>query len=330
MNILDQIREKDEKAIIFLINKRFQSFLKIALGRIYNINVEVINGDTKAIATSSRTAANTRKGIISAFEAQKGFGVIIMSPIAAGTGLTVVAANNVVHLERHWNPAKEDQATDRVFRIGQKKDVNVYLPILRHPSIDSFDVNLHKLLSKKVTLKDAVVTPEEVSSEEMGAAIFRATVNQEDQERPLRGKDLPLLSWQEFEALCAELYGQHLQGEAFLTSTNDHGADVVILGKDNNALIQCKHTSIRKYDSIDPLIQIHGAKPAYEEKTGRGFSKLIVAVNAKKYTRKVVAAAQTYKIDLVTLKGIDDLLKTYEVSRKQIQRRLLASRILDI
>ncbi|WP_287125705.1 SNF2-related protein [Desulfobacter sp.] len=330
LDILDQKREKGEKAIIFLINKRLQSFLKVALGRIYDINVEIINGDTKAIATSSRTAANTRKGIIKTFEDQKGFGVIIMSPIAAGTGLTVVAANNVIHLERHWNPAKEDQASDRVFRIGQTKDVNVYLPILKHPFIDSFDVNLHRLLSNKVTLKDAVITPEEVTNEEMGAATFRAAVNQEDQDRPLRGKDLPLLSWQEFEALCAELYGQHLRGEAFLTPTNDQGADVVILGKDQNALLQCKHTSMsKKYDSVDPLIQIHGAKPAYEEKSGKNFSKLIVAVNARKYTRKVVAAAHTYQVKLVSHKDLDELLKKYDVSRKQLQRRLLAAKIFE-
>jgi hypothetical protein len=329
LDILDQIRKKGEKAIIFLINKRLQSFLKVSLGRIYDINVEIINGDTKAIATSSRTAANTRKGIISSFEGKKGFGVIIMSPIAAGTGLTVVAANNVIHLERHWNPAKEDQASDRVFRIGQTKDVNVYLPILKHPSIDSFDVNLHRLLSNKVTLKDAVITPEEVTNEEMGAAIFRAAVNQEDQARPLRGKDLPLLSWQEFEALCAELYGQHLRGEAFLTPTNDQGADVVILGKDQNALVQCKHTSMSKYDSVDPLIQIHGAKPAYEEKTGKEFSRLIVAVNGRKYSRKVVAAAQTYKTELVAQGDLDNLLKMYKVSRKEIQKRLLISRMFE-
>ena len=329
LDILDQIRKKGEKAIIFLINKRLQGFLKVSLGRIYDINVEIINGDTKAIVTSSRTAANTRKGIISTFEGQKGFGVIIMSPIAAGTGLTVVAANNVIHLERHWNPAKEDQASDRVFRIGQTKDVNVYLPILKHPSIDSFDVNLHRLLSNKITLKDAVITPEEVTNEEMGAANFRAAGRQEDQARPLRGKDLPLLSWQEFEALCAELYGQHLRGEAFLTPTNDQGADVVIFGKDQNALVQCKHTSMPKYDSVDPLIQIHGAKPAYEEKTGKEFSRLIVAVNGRKYSRKVVAAAQTYKTELVAQGDLDNLLKMYKVSRKEIQKRLLVSRMFE-
>jgi len=94
-----------------------------------------------------------------------------MSPIAAGVGLTIVEANNVIHLERHWNPAKEAQATDRVYRIGQKKNVNIYLPALHHPNQLSFDVNLDKLLQKKMNLKDAVVTPQVVSQEEMESVL---------------------------------------------------------------------------------------------------------------------------------------------------------------
>jgi len=120
--------------------------------------ITVINGDTKAV--SSKPGVETRKNLI---ENKLGFNIIIMSPIAAGTGLTVIGANHVIHLERHWNPAKEAQATDRAYRIGQVKDVHVYLPILHHPNKTSFDVNLHHLLNSKIQIKDAVVTPEDVS-----------------------------------------------------------------------------------------------------------------------------------------------------------------------
>ena len=92
--------------------------------------------------------------MISDFESREGFNIIIMSPVAAGVGLTIVGANNVIHLERHWNPAKEAQATDRVYRIGQIRDVNVYIPVLHHPDHESFDVNLHRLLTQKTLLKD--------------------------------------------------------------------------------------------------------------------------------------------------------------------------------
>ena len=73
----------------------------------------------------------------------------------------------MLFIERHWNPAKEVQATDRVYRIGQKKDVYVHLPAALHPELDSFDVHLDQLLSNKLQLKDAVVTPEIVSDKEL-------------------------------------------------------------------------------------------------------------------------------------------------------------------
>ena len=50
------------------------------------------------------------------------------------------------------NPAKETQAIDRIYRIGQKRDVNVYLPILHHPEISSFEINLNRLVNRKSTL----------------------------------------------------------------------------------------------------------------------------------------------------------------------------------
>lgn len=131
----------------------------------YGISVDVINGETAAVATSKNT--RSRKNIIDAFQAQQGFGVLIMSPVAAGVGLTVTGANNVIHLERHWNPAKEAQATDRVYRIGQQKQVNVYLPMAVHPEIRSFDLQLHQLLNNKVDLSEAVVENPDIESEQM-------------------------------------------------------------------------------------------------------------------------------------------------------------------
>jgi SNF2 family DNA or RNA helicase len=165
LQVLNEIQKRQEKVIIFIINKNLQRLLKLCLSQLYAVPVNIINGDTKAVA--GRKGAETRKQLIEQFEAQKGFGIIIMSPIAAGVGLTVVGANNVIHLERHWNPAKEAQATDRVYRIGQTKDVNIYIPILLHPKHTSFDLNLNSLLQNKIDLKDAVVTPQIVSPEEM-------------------------------------------------------------------------------------------------------------------------------------------------------------------
>lgn len=165
LDILSDIKNKQEKVIIFATTKKLQAVLKICLDKIYELNIHVINGDSKAMATKKDQLS--RKGMITDFEAKDGFNIIIMSPVAAGVGLTVIGANHVVHLERHWNPAKEAQATDRVYRIGQKKPVFIHLPCLLHPEYDSFDVNLDKLLAKKTMLRDAVVTPEVVSEHEL-------------------------------------------------------------------------------------------------------------------------------------------------------------------
>jgi hypothetical protein len=167
--VIDRIREQGEKALLFMITKRLQRALKIWLDQIYGLDIGIVNGDTVAVV--KRPDELTRKQLIAAFEARSGFNLLIMSPVAAGVGLTVVGANHVVHLERHWNPAKEAQASDRVYRIGQKKEVHIHLPAVLHPEYDSFDVHLDKLLRSKLVLKDAVVTPEAVSETEMMQAM---------------------------------------------------------------------------------------------------------------------------------------------------------------
>ena len=80
---------------------------------------QVINGDVPGGKRLARAEE---------FEQQPGFGVLILSPRAGGVGLTITGANHVIHLGRWWNPAIEDQATDRVYRIGQDKPVHVYTP----------------------------------------------------------------------------------------------------------------------------------------------------------------------------------------------------------
>src|SRR5699024_1028322 len=100
--------------------KTVQTRLAVWLHERYGITPKIVNGETKAVASGSKKANLTRKGIITDFEAQPGFNLIIMSPLAAGVGLTVVGANHAIPLERHWNPAKEAQATDRIYRIGRR------------------------------------------------------------------------------------------------------------------------------------------------------------------------------------------------------------------
>jgi len=160
--ILDDVRAHEEKAIIFVRTRAMQRVLRMWLSELYGLRIDVVNGDTAATGSG-----DTRIHRIRRFEARQGFNVIIMSPLAVGVGLTVVGANHAIHLERHWNPAKEAQATDRIYRIGQTRPVHVHYPLAVHPHMDSFDINLDRLLRSKVALKDAVVVPQEVGQEEL-------------------------------------------------------------------------------------------------------------------------------------------------------------------
>ena len=104
----------------------------------------------------------TRNAILHDFRSKPGFDVLILSPFVAGIGLTIVEANHVVHYGRWWNPAVESQATDRAYRIGQTKQVSVYLPILRNPSgrvAPTFDERLDLLMDKKQRLAEDFLRP---------------------------------------------------------------------------------------------------------------------------------------------------------------------------
>ena len=107
---------------------------------------------------TSSESANSRQRLIDQFQEQPGFAVIILSTIAVGFGVNVQAANHVIHFTRCWNPAKEDQATDRAYRIGQEKDVYVYYPTVRDPEMPTFEATLDELLSKRRALARDMLT----------------------------------------------------------------------------------------------------------------------------------------------------------------------------
>ncbi|WP_028453007.1 type I Zorya anti-phage system protein ZorD [Chitinilyticum aquatile] len=143
---LDHIRDKQEKAIIFTELRDIQRDLKIVIMDRFDLDdVPVVNGDTSATAKKGVS----RQLIIDKFQKQPGFGVIILSTSAVGFGVNVQAANHVIHFTRPWNPAKEDQATDRAYRIGQEKPVHVYYPTIVAEGYATFENKLDILLSQK-------------------------------------------------------------------------------------------------------------------------------------------------------------------------------------
>lgn len=161
LNILDSIRDRGEKALLFLEYKAAQQTMAAGLAARYGLGSEpmIINGDV---------AGSKRQPMVGEFQAEPpGFDVMILSPRAAGIGLTITAANHVIHLSRWWNPAVEDQCNDRVYRIGQDKPVTVHVPLAVHPSYGetSFDLRLDALLQRKRALSHGLLAPPESKSD---------------------------------------------------------------------------------------------------------------------------------------------------------------------
>lgn len=143
VDLLNEIKAKGEKVLIFTLWTRMQSILQRTIAEKFGVTPAIINGETNQRGTQLADM------LIERFSNVDGFNVLILSPLAAGAGLNIVAANNVIHYGRWWNPAKEDQATDRAYRIGQKKAVNVYYPTLTNSDNSSFDLKLHELVEMK-------------------------------------------------------------------------------------------------------------------------------------------------------------------------------------
>ncbi|MER5862238.1 DEAD/DEAH box helicase [Kitasatospora sp. NPDC002040] len=98
-----------------------------------------------------------REELVARFQAPGGPRVFLLSLRAGGTGLNLTAANQVIHLDRWWNPAVEDQATDRAFRIGQRRDVQVR----RLVCVGTVEERIGELIEAKRALAEAAVSTEE-------------------------------------------------------------------------------------------------------------------------------------------------------------------------
>jgi SNF2 family DNA or RNA helicase len=322
LSILEEIKARDEKVIIFAINKKLQKALAINLKAIYGVEIEVVNGETKSVASRSGKGAATRKQLIDEFQSKPGFGIIIMSPLAAGVGLTVVGANNVIHLERHWNPAKEAQATDRVYRIGATKDVHVYIPVLAHPSLKSFDSNLQQLLAAKTQLKDAVISPTEIAPEDFDTeGMFGSKV---PTDAPITADWLDTIDWTLFEALTAELAAKEFGGASYLTpASGDFGADVVTISERANVLIQCKCTK-NALDDAKIALEPYNARPEYEARLNKKFDKLILCTNTDCISKKVYQKAERYGVEIWGKDKIATMLRGEKMRYTDVSARLTA------
>ncbi|WP_455269279.1 DEAD/DEAH box helicase [Rhizobium herbae] len=153
--LLTEIRDRSEKALVFLEDRAMQHVFAVSAAEQFGLPARptIINGTM---------AGRQRQEAVDLFQNKPtGFDLLILSPKAAGIGLTITAASHVIHLSRWWNPAVEDQCNDRAFRIGQTKDVTIHLPMAVHPAYQdaSFDKKLHQLLERKRALSRDMLAP---------------------------------------------------------------------------------------------------------------------------------------------------------------------------
>lgn len=117
IEILDEIMLTDSKVIVFTSFKGMIDLFMNDLRRRYNTHCSYIDG---------RIDVPDRQAIVDDFYDFDGSALLLLNPKAAGTGLNITAANYVIHYNLEWNPAVEDQATARAYRLGQENPVKVY------------------------------------------------------------------------------------------------------------------------------------------------------------------------------------------------------------
>uniref|UniRef100_UPI00189022B1 DEAD/DEAH box helicase n=1 Tax=Micromonospora sp. S-DT3-3-22 TaxID=2755359 RepID=UPI00189022B1 len=114
--IVDEVLAAGEKALLFTQYAEFGALLRGHLSARFGREVLYLHGGV---------GKADRDDLVTRFQSPDGPALFVLSLKAGGTGLTLTAANHVVHVDRWWNPAVEDQATDRAFRIGQRRRVQV-------------------------------------------------------------------------------------------------------------------------------------------------------------------------------------------------------------
>jgi non-specific serine/threonine protein kinase len=143
--IAEVVAARQEKMLVFTQFRGMTGPLATFLGQIFGRTGMVLHGET---------AVKNRKNLVRRFQEDEAIPFFVLSLKAGGTGLTLTAASHVVHFDRWWNPAVENQATDRAFRIGQKKNVLVHKFICRGTVEEKIDA----LIDSKQGLSDELLT----------------------------------------------------------------------------------------------------------------------------------------------------------------------------
>jgi non-specific serine/threonine protein kinase len=129
-DLAEVIAARQEKVLVFTQFREVTAPLAAFLGSVFGRPGLVLHGETPV---------KQRQEIVRRFQEDEGVGFFVLSLKAGGAGLNLTAASHVVHFDRWWNPAVENQATDRAFRIGQTKNVLVHKFVCRGTVEDQID-----------------------------------------------------------------------------------------------------------------------------------------------------------------------------------------------
>ena len=153
--LCQEISERQEKVLVFTQFKEIIEPLSEHLAALFGRPGLILHGQTQV---------KERQKLVEQFQEEAGPPFFVLSLKAGGTGLTLTQASHVIHFDRWWNPAVENQATDRAFRIGQKRNVLVHKLITR----GTLEEKIDDVLEQKQHLADEILAEEsEISLTEL-------------------------------------------------------------------------------------------------------------------------------------------------------------------
>ncbi|VVD65088.1 putative endonuclease [Pandoraea iniqua] len=318
---LSEIKTKDEKAIVFCEFREIQRLLQHYIEAEFGFRPDIINGDTSA----SSTHVSSRQKRIKVFQETPGFGVLVLSPVAVGFGVNIQAANHVIHYSRTWNPAKEDQATDRAYRINQKKPVYVYYPTVWADDFLTFDVKLDQLLAHKRGLSEDMLN----GAGDVAPSDFNLTDVVPNSQRDGLDERITLdtalrMSWQHFECLVGALWSKRGYDCYRTPSTNDNGVDIVAIDGHRGQLIQAKTSGIEGaklgWDAVKEVV----AGEAFYRRRHPNVSFEKVCVTNQFFNAQARENADLNSVGLLDQTHLGDLLQLHEITMLEVERMLFS------
>jgi SNF2 family DNA or RNA helicase len=158
--IAEVIAARQEKVLVFTQFREITSYLAAFLESVFGRPGLVLHGQTDV---------KKRQSLVQEFQEDERIPFFVLSLKAGGTGLNLTAATHVIHFDRWWNPAVEDQATDRAFRIGQTRNVLVQKFVCRGTLEEKIDalIESKQRMSKDVLEGGADLMITEMSNEEL-------------------------------------------------------------------------------------------------------------------------------------------------------------------